>query len=218
MRLVKPQCFFEPDNPLEYQPRSSRAIRFLHDRDHQGDLPREWEDCNAAPPPLNAHQQAGRGDTGACWHPPQASVYSDKITHRAMSWRGHSGTLYLRVKTLTNLPPRLRSVKGSKCTWVCQRRTQRVDMGPYQARWRNGHRTIAASHQLRVWRCVPKEGAWGWIGSGGGRCLKVTSGDRRHIRPHRMHSLYKTGLQIPQIMMPVNLLAPRLQKVGQRIQ
>lgn len=158
MCLVKPQCFFEPNNPLEYQPRSSRAIRFLHDRDDQGDLPREWEGCNTAPPPLNAHQQAGRGDTGACWHPPQASVYSDKITHRAMSWWGHSGTLYLRVKTLTNLPPRLRSVKGSKCTWVCQRRTQRVDMGPYQAWWRNGHRTITASHQLWVWGCVPRGG------------------------------------------------------------
>lgn len=33
-----------------------------------------------------------------------------------------------------------------------------------------------------------------------------------------MHSLYKTGLQIPQIKIPVNLLAPGLQKVGQRIQ
>lgn len=108
------------------------------------------------------YQRAGRGDTGACWHPPRASVYSDKITHGAMSWWGHSGTLYLRVKTLTNLPPRLRSVKGSKCTWVCQRRTQRVDMGPYQAWWRNGHRTITASHQL-----CPQRGLGVGLGAGG---------------------------------------------------
>lgn len=203
---------FEPSNPLEYSC-SSRAIWFLHGHDDQGDLPR---DCYTAPPPLNAHQWAGRGDTGARWHPPQASVYSDKITHRAMSWWGQSGTLYLGVKTWTNLPPRLRSGKGSKCTWVCQRHTQRVDMGPYQAWWHNDHRTITASHQWWVWRFGPIWG-WAWLGSGWS-ASRWPSGDRRCIQLHRMHSLYKTGPHIPQMMIPVNPLAPSFQKVGQRIQ
>lgn len=102
-----------------------------------GQPPRQWEGRQIAPPSLNAHQQAGWQDIGTCWHPPEASVYSDKITGRAMGWWGHGGTLYLGVKTLTNLPLRLRSSERSKCTRVCQRCNQRVDLGPWQWVWHN---------------------------------------------------------------------------------
>lgn len=90
-------------------------------------------------------RQAGWQDIGACWHPPETSVYSDKITHRAMSWWGHGGTLYLGVITLTNLLLRLRSSERSKCTTVCQRCNQRVDLGPWQWVWHNECRIIKVS-------------------------------------------------------------------------
>lgn len=99
--------------------------------------------------PLNAHQQAGWQDISSWWHPPRASVYSDKITGRAMSWWGEGDILYLGVKTLTNLPVRLRSVKRSKCTRVCQRCNQQVDVGPWLRWWHNNWRVMAMWYQFK---------------------------------------------------------------------
>lgn len=91
-----------------------------------------------------AGRQADRTSVHADIHP-ELLFISDKITGRAMSWWGHGGTLYLGVKTLTNLPLRLRSAERSKCTRVCQRCNQRVDLGPWQWLWHNYCRIIMCS-------------------------------------------------------------------------
>lgn len=122
-------------------PSEGLIINMSASGEFRGQPPRQWEGRHVAPPSLNAHQQAGWQDISACWHPPEASVYSDKITGRALGWWGHGGTLYLGVKTLTNLPLRLRSSERSKCTRVCQRCNQRVDLGPWQWMWHNEQRT-----------------------------------------------------------------------------
>lgn len=98
--------------------------------------------CQPTACSFECHQQAGWQVISACWHHSRMSVYSDKITSRAMSWWGHGGTLYLGVKTLTNLLLRLRTVERSKCTGVCRRSNQRVDLGPWQRWWHNDCRII----------------------------------------------------------------------------